>query len=98
DDHHREGNEAQGAGHFDPVRVTRDVVKDVGNATELRRRRLTARLDSVLLHPLVGPVLFIGIMALLFAAVFLVADPASSLMDKLIGLARVQLTGLLGKN
>jgi ferrous iron transport protein B len=99
EDHHREGTEAQGSGKLlEPAVVARAVVKDVGNATELRRRRLTARLDSVLLHPVVGPVLFVGIMALLFAAVFLVADPAASLMDKLLGLARAWLAGVLGKN
>lgn len=98
EDLHREGVETQGRGHFEAARVAAKVVKDVGNATELRRRRLTERLDSVLLHPAIGPVLFVGIMALVFAAVFLVADPASGLMDKLIGLARAQLTSLLGKN
>ena len=98
DDRHREGAEDQGRGHFDAAKVASSVVRDVGNAVEIRRRRLTERLDSVLLHPLIGPVLFVGIMALLFAAVFLVADPASGLMDKLIGLARARLTGLLGKN
>ena len=98
EDHRREGSDAQGAGHFDAARIARAVVKDVGNAAELRRRRMTERLDSVLLHPLVGPVLFVGIMALLFAAVFLVADPASSLMDKLVGLSRAWLASVFGKN
>jgi ferrous iron transport protein B len=98
DDHAREGSGTQGAGHFDAAKVARAVVQDVGNASELRRRRLTERVDAVLLHPLIGPVLFVGIMSLLFAAVFLVADPASSLMDTLIGLARAKLAGLFGKN
>jgi ferrous iron transport protein B len=98
EDHRREGSEAQGNGKLDVARVARAVVKDVGNATELRRRRMTERLDAVLLHPLVGPVLFVGIMALLFAAVFLIADPASNLMDKLVGLSRARLASLFGKN
>ena len=98
EDRHREGNDDQGNGTFDAARVAKKVVKDVGNATELRRRRMSERLDSVLLHPVVGPLLFVGIMALLFALVFLVADPATTLMDKLIGIARAQLTGVLGKN
>jgi ferrous iron transport protein B len=98
EDRHREGNDEQGVGDFEPARVAREVIKDVGEATELRRRRVTERVDRVLLHPVIGPVLFVGIMALLFAAVFLVADPASNLMDKLIGLARAQLAVLLGKN
>lgn len=98
EDHRREGSDAQGSGKLDVARIARDVVKDVGNAAELRRRRMTERLDSVLLHPIVGPLLFVGIMALLFAAVFLVADPASNLMDKLVGLARARLAGAFGKN
>ena len=98
EDHRREGSDAQGSGKLDAARIARAVVKDVGNATELRRRRMTERLDSVLLHPVVGPVLFVGIMALLFAAVFLVADPASNLMDRLVGLSRARLASLFGKN
>jgi ferrous iron transport protein B len=98
EDRYREGDDDQGAGTFDPSRVARAVVQDVGQDAQLRRRRMTERVDAVLLHPLVGPVLFIGIMALVFAAVFLVADPASNLMDRLIGLARVQLAVLFGKN
>ena len=98
EDHRREGSEAQGSGKLDAARVAKSVVKDVGSATELRRRRMTERLDSVMLHPLVGPVLFVGIMALLFAAVFLIADPASSLMDRLVGLARAWLANAFGKN
>lgn len=98
EDRHREGELTQGAGTFDPSRVARAVVKDVGEAAQLRRRRMTERLDAVLLHPVIGPVLFVGIMALLFAAVFLVADPVTGALDKLIGLTRAWLTGALGKN
>jgi ferrous iron transport protein B len=83
---------------FDPVEVAREVTTDVASEAERRRRTLTARLDAVLLHPVVGPVLFVGLMALLFAAVFLVADPATSAMDKLVGLSRSALVRLLGKN
>ena len=98
EDRQREGDDTQGAGTFDPAQVARDVVQDVGEAGQLRRRRMTERLDAVLLHPVIGPGLFVGIMALVFAAVFLVADPASSAMDSLIGLARVKLSVLFGKN
>ncbi|MBX3190847.1 MAG: ferrous iron transporter B [Labilithrix sp.] len=90
--------EAERAGDFDPRAVARDVVTDVGAETELRRRRVTERLDRVLLHPLIGPLLFVSIMALVFAAVFLVADPASSAMDQLVGLTRAWLGDTLGKN
>ena len=98
EDRHREGDEAQGAGTFDPARIAEGAVKDVAEAAQLRRRRMTERLDAVLLHPVVGPFLFVGIMAAVFAAVFLVADPAAGLMDLLIGFARVKITALVGKN
>ena len=83
---------------FDPAKVARDVVTDVAKDAELRRRKVTERLDSVLLHPAIGPILFVSIMALLFAAVFLVADPASNAMDKLVGWSRSWLGAKLGKN
>ncbi|MDB4941694.1 MAG: Ferrous iron transport protein [Labilithrix sp.] len=98
DDRQRAGHEAQGTGSFDPARVARAVVKDVGKEQQLARRKVTERLDAVLLHPLLGPVLFIGIMAVVFAAVFLVADPAAALMDTLLSLARARLVDAFGKN
>ena len=98
EDRRREGHETQGPGTFDPMRVAKDVTRDTGKDAQLRRRKVTERLDAVLLHPAIGPVLFIGIMALIFAAVFLVADPAADLMDKLNGLARAKLVDVFGKN
>jgi len=97
DDRAREVDAGAVTARFDPAETAAAVVRDVASDKERRRRRVTERLDSVLLHPLVGPVLFVGIMALLFAAVFLVADPASSLMDRLLGIARAWLTSTLGK-
>ncbi|WP_437965162.1 ferrous iron transporter B [Sorangium sp. So ce260] len=55
------------------------------DAAAERRRTFTARADAVLLHPAVGPVLFLGLMALLFAAVFLVATPATEALDAALG-------------
>lgn len=98
EDRLRQGDDGATTGNFDPAKVAARVVRDAASATGRRRRDVTERIDAILLHPLVGPVLFVGIMAALFAAVFLVADPASSLMDALVGLAREQLTRLLGKN
>lgn len=90
--------EADAPVDFDAAKVAREVVTDVAKEAELRRRKVTERLDAVLLHPVIGPVLFIGIMAMLFAVVFLVADPASNAMDKLVGWARGALGSLFGKN
>jgi ferrous iron transport protein B len=83
---------------FDPTTVARAVVHDVSaSAATKRRRQLTERLDALLLQPVIGPFLFVGIMALVFAAVFLVADPVSGAFDKLLGLARGGLDRFLGK-
>lgn len=83
---------------FDPAEVAGVVVRDVASTADVRRRRqLTERLDAVLLHPLVGPFLFVGLMALVFAAVFLVADPVTGVFDKLLALARTGLDRVLGK-
>jgi ferrous iron transport protein B len=98
DEHLRGATEEHADAKFEPSELARKLVKDVGSDVEKTRRKVTERIDSVLLHPLIGPVLFVGLMALLFAAVFLVADPATSLMDKLIGLLRVKVTGVVGKN
>ena len=61
-----------------------------------RRESVMDKADSILLHPLLGPIAFGIIMTALFAAVFLVADPATSLMDTLVGYARAAITDKLG--
>lgn len=81
----------------DPNQLARDVVRDEGTPKERARRRLTERFDRVLLHPVIGPFLFVGIMAALFAAVFLVADPTAELMDAAIGAVRTWLDERLGE-
>ena len=70
-------------GEIDAEALAKTVVRerrDVVPAMRARRDR-TARIDAVLLHPLMGPVVFLGIMTALFASVFLVAEPVSSLID-----------------
>lgn len=92
----RRGDIAEGSSHFDPAAVAKRALRDVADDRARRRRTRTEKLDRLLLHPLLGPFLFVGLMAAVFAAVFLVADPASSLMDKLVGLARGLVTSVLG--
>lgn len=83
---------------FDPARLAREVVRDLSTSKEIEGRRgLTERLDRVLLHPLVGPFVFVGLMALVFAAVFMVADPASGALDTALGWVRGALDRALGK-
>ncbi|MBI5516819.1 MAG: ferrous iron transporter B [Deltaproteobacteria bacterium] len=69
---------------WDPERLARQCYRREGaGAASLARR--TERLDRVLLHPVAGPVLFTGLMVSLFAAVFLVADPASAALEAGVG-------------
>jgi ferrous iron transport protein B len=84
---------------WDPTKVAREVLRDAPKVTIAaeRRRTFTARADAWLLHPFVGPVLFLALMSLLFAAVFLVADPATDLLDHVVGSARSGLTRWLGR-
>ena len=88
---------------FDPAGLAKEVLSDADTAsTESDAGRggrgvaRTRALDAWLLHPVVGPVLFLGIMAALFSAVFLVADPATSAMDALLGFVRTKLGARLG--
>jgi ferrous iron transport protein B len=78
---------APGATTWDPDAVARAayVEAPARDAAAERRRTFTARADAVLLHPAVGPVLFLALMALLFAAVFLVATPVTEALDAAIG-------------
>jgi ferrous iron transport protein B len=97
DDRLRERKPLDGAATFDPAAVARDVIRETSSTDATRRRRqLTERLDAVLLQPLVGPLLFVGLMALVFAAVFLVADPVTDMFDKLVGIARGGLGRVFG--
>lgn len=84
---------------WDPVRVAATVLRDSSTMTLAaeRRRTLTARTDAWLLHPVLGPVLFLTLMSLLFGAVFFVADPATELLDRLVELGRSSLTRWLGR-
>jgi ferrous iron transport protein B len=76
---------------FDPRALAERVV-----VSGREKRDGTARADRLLLHPLLGPVIFVVVMTALFSAVFLVADPASSALDALIGRASMIITRTLG--
>ncbi len=85
-------------GPWEPAAVAARTLKEAPNitATAERRRRFTARADAVLLHPIFGPVVFLTLMSMLFAAVFLVADPVTDLLDGVVELARAGLSHRLG--
>lgn len=93
----RQGDNEAPSRHFDPAAVARRAIRDVADERARRRRARTETLDRLLLHPVLGPFLFVGLMAALFAAVFLVADPTSALLDELVGLARGAIGDALGR-
>ncbi len=73
-----------------------DLARRATSRQEARGPSFSARADAWLLHPALGPLLFLGLMTLLFAGVFLVADPAKTLMDALVDAGRTRATRLLG--
>ena len=83
---------------FDETVLASSVIKRGAGSAEatLRIRRRTERLDSVLLHPLLGPVLFVALMTVLFASVFFVAEPATALIDALNHWLGVRVESALG--
>ncbi|TAK23856.1 MAG: ferrous iron transporter B [Myxococcaceae bacterium] len=68
---------------WDAAELERAAIRDADavDARALRRRARTERLDRLLLHPVAGPAIFLGLMVGLFAAVYAVADPASRALD-----------------
>jgi ferrous iron transport protein B len=84
---------------WDADALARRAIQDRGAVSPeaQRRRTFTARVDAVLLHPVVGPVLFLGLMSSLFAAVFLVADPATAVLDACTAAIRGAVTRTFGE-
>jgi ferrous iron transport protein B len=83
---------------WEPSAVAARVLEEaprISRAAE-RRRTFTARADAVLLHPAIGPVVFLTLMSLVFASVFLVADPVTHFLDGLVDTARVALSHRFG--
>jgi ferrous iron transport protein B len=71
---------------FDPDAVAQRAVTEHQTVSDaaMDARKRTARIDQWLLHPTWGVVLFFALMTVLFSAVFLVADPASALVDRMV--------------
>jgi len=76
--------------------AARVIVAGAQTSTRLRARDFTARVDAVLLHPALGPFLFLGLMALVFATVFLLADPATTVLEALTGWLGARAAAALG--
>lgn len=75
-----EGHSQRPAAGWDPDTLAARRVR----STQSDRPTATAQIDKVLLHPVWGLLCFAVLMASLFAAVFLVADPATAVLDTAI--------------
>ncbi|RYZ67675.1 MAG: ferrous iron transporter B, partial [Proteobacteria bacterium] len=77
---------------LEPARLARTVLGTSARSV----RTQTDRIDRFLLHPVLGPVLFLSILTVAFAAVFLVAEPVTSTIDGLMEWLSVRVTSALG--
>jgi ferrous iron transport protein B len=92
-------HEVVGAASWNADALASRVVREaaVTSAVTLRRRTATARADAILLQPVIGPILFLALMAAVFAAVFLIAEPVTSLLDALNASLRTRITHAIGE-
>lgn len=81
---------------FDPLAVAREVVTAPEKPLALSSRERTRRIDRVMLHPVLGPFLFLGLMAALFSCVFLIADPVAQVCDAAVAQGGKLARSLLG--
>jgi ferrous iron transport protein B len=83
---------------WDPQEAAKGALQEAPRLSQVeeRRRTFTARADALLLHPIFGPILFLALMSLVFAAVFLVADPVTFVLSRLADAARSALTRRIG--
>lgn len=83
---------------WDPDELAATVVRERPDAGDQahRFRTFTERTDAVLLHPWWGPVVFVTLMAALFASVFLVADPFTAVIDRGVQFLGGKITARLG--
>lgn len=68
---------------WEPAEAAREALRATTGGPSAQDR--SERIDRVLLHPALGPLLFVAIMGAMFAAVFLISDPASALIDGALG-------------
>lgn len=63
-------------------RVVDELVRRVETRPATRQANATDRVDAVLLHPLFGPLLFFGVMAVVFQSIFAWSDPLIGLIEQ----------------
>jgi ferrous iron transport protein B len=77
------GGDGTSAAAWTPEALAARVLRRRPDADASKRlsRERTEEVDAWLLHPVLGPLFFVGIMGGLFALVFLIADPTSAFLD-----------------
>lgn len=81
------------AGHDFPARVIEARYRVATEIAESALERIrpapahsgTDRIDALLLHPVLGGAIFVGVMALLFQSIFTWAEPLMNLIERVIG-------------
>lgn len=58
----------------------------------------TRRLDTIFLHPVAGPLIFVGVVLSVFQVIFTVADPSKKAVERLLQLSGGWLTSVLPDN
>lgn len=76
------------------ARAARALAADVTTG-ETRARQLGRHLDSIVLHPLAGPIILAGLLFLLFQAVFALAEAPMGWIEAAIALGQQQLAASL---
>ena len=66
-------------------RVTAHAIAEAAIVSETRRHRMHARLDRVLLHPWIGPLILFALLFVVFQAVFAGATPFVDALDGGVG-------------
>jgi ferrous iron transport protein B len=73
------------------------ILAGVMHAKRATKRRLSDRIDSVLVHPLYGLAIFAAVMALVFEALFSGASPAMDLVDRATTALKAFVIGSMGE-
>ncbi len=83
---HRQAGPAQPHVTLPELRLTAHAIADAAIISETARHRLHSKLDGVLLHPWLGPVILLALLFVVFQAVFAWATPFADALDAGIGL------------
>ena len=84
------------AGETTPLaRKAAEIFNEVVATDKLVRHSKSDRIDRVLLHPVVGPILLFTIMTLIFQSIFSWAQPVLKLVDNLFGALGMHVGGMM---